>query len=225
MNRWLSTTLAGADDLKRTLAAFDGSSLVRPDGYEHVLATFQKLSKQLAQLQASHTDPAAAEMLRRHFAVPSAVTGLDNPAAVPSLLSTRLDKEQEDQTARRAQQATGEGSEELLKQHNRTIKAARNHLAATALALDLPGAAALELSGPAPSQLAPGGGASSATAPAPAPAPAAAAASQAVAHLLVSALRDGRGLERPPPKSEGGAAHQGDDRGEDGEGSRKRPRK
>ena len=205
MQRWLASTYERADDLKRTLAAFDGSSLVRPDGHEHVVATFQKLSKQLTLLQKEESDASAAAMIERHFAVPSAVTGLDDPAVVPHLLSTRLDKEQEDQAARRAALATtGEGSDALLAVHNDTIRAACKHLAASALELDLPGAGSFAQGGGTAASGAPGGS----SVAAPAPAPAAAAASQAIAHLLVGALRDGRGLELPPPKpsaSVGGA--------------------
>ena len=49
--RWVSATHERADDLRRTLASFDGSSLVRPDGSTSVVNTFQKLSKQLTLLQ------------------------------------------------------------------------------------------------------------------------------------------------------------------------------
>ena len=75
--RWTSATHERADDLKRTLGAFDGSSLVRPDGHEHVLNTFSKLSNQLTLLQERQAEPSAVALLERHFAVPSAVAGLD----------------------------------------------------------------------------------------------------------------------------------------------------
>ena len=105
LNRWLDSSKERADDLKRTLAAFDGASLLRPDGHDHVQNTFSKLSKQLSLLQERQAEPTAVALLERHFAVPSAVAGDllgASPAAVPHLLSTRLDKEHEDQIARRA---------------------------------------------------------------------------------------------------------------------------
>ena len=49
--RWLASTHERTDDLRRTLASFDGRSLVQPDGFESVVATFQKLSKQSELLQ------------------------------------------------------------------------------------------------------------------------------------------------------------------------------
>jgi hypothetical protein len=217
MHRFLPSAHERADDLRRTLAAFDGSSLVRPDGHETVVATFAKLSKQCGLLEERQGDDITALLLSRHFVVPSAASGLPNVSAVPQLLSTRLDREQEEEALRRDALVMDApaSSAQALEQHNATVRAAHAHLAAAALSLDLPGAEAVARSGPAASLRAAGSlaaapagasnravGVSSNASASAATSPASTAASQAVASLLVSALRTGTGLDYVPPTAD-----------------------
>ena len=140
LHRWLGTTHDRTADLRRTLAGFEASDDAA------AVASFQKLAKQCELLYERCDEPAAAAFLQRQFAVPSAVSGLANVAAVPDLLSTSLDKEHEHQLSRRAM-LTAPHEEACtdadLEAHNKTVVAARAHLAASAVSLDLPGAAAL----------------------------------------------------------------------------------
>lgn len=227
--RWLTSTHDRANDLRNTLAAFDGTSLVRKDGYATAVGSFQKLSKQLTMLQERQADPSAAATLERHFTVPSAVTGLAQPAIVPHLLSTRLDKEQEDQISRRERLSadTDAMDDAAMKKHNATLRGAQAHLTKSALLLDLPGAAALGGPGAAAAGAA-GGSGSNATSTSRAgtdAAPASTAATQAVAMLLVGALRNGTGLECPPASApDVDAAPDADEGGDEEGGARKRPR-
>ena len=128
---------------------------------------------------------------------------------VPHLLSTTLEKEQEDRAAKQQRQAEGSSSSDdaSIEAHNATVKAAQEHLARTASALVLPGAQALaKASGIQPA----GGGFRSLGAPAPtyqplsaappaysslAAAPPAQPAHEAEASKLIAALRSGVGLE------------------------------
>ena len=105
LNRWLSGTEERARDIQRTLATFDGAPLLRDD-FAPILTSFQQLSQQLGLLQERRSDPAAEAALERHFAVPSNIAELD-VALIPHILSTRLDKEQEDEdlVARRSAKA------------------------------------------------------------------------------------------------------------------------
>ena len=198
LQRWLATPVR-ADDLRRTLAGFDAS------GPAAVVPTFHKLSKQCELLlyvsQVERCDePAAAALHSRHFAVPSAVSGMGSVAGVPHLLSTRLDKEHEDQVARRAMLTSPHKEacrDSDLETHNKTVVAAHAHLATSAESLDLPGAAALR------SGRGGGGDAAAASAyavnAAPTPAGTPATVSQTQGNLLVGALRTGAVLELPPP--------------------------
>ena len=207
---WLTTTEQRAKDLQTTLANFDGRNLARPDGKDAVLTAFQKLSKQCSLLERQ-SDQNSSIMLERHFAVPTTVAGLDpargEVAMVPHLLSTTLEKEQEDRAAKQQRQAEGSSSSDdaSIEAHNATVKAAQEHLARTASALVLPGAQALaKASGIQPA----GGGFRSLGAPAPtyqsaappaysslAAAPPAQPAHEAEASKLIAALRSGVGLE------------------------------
>jgi len=135
-----------AEELKRSLRNFDAG---RGGGrFGTVLQQFEQLSKQLVMLQDRTTDRNSQELLERHFAVPSSVRSFEtatapgvSTAAVPALLSTMLDKEQEDQAPPPALLARDEASDlETIARHNRIVGAAHEHLARIALRADLPGA-------------------------------------------------------------------------------------
>ena len=182
-----------ARDLQRTLTAFDGAPLLHDD-FAPVLASFQKLSQQLTLLHERGAAPENQALLERHFVVPSAASGPEAVALVPHLLSSRLDKEQEEEDAdlrRRAEAAGSHLADWSEDQHNELVEEACAHLEAAASAHDLPRA----------SQRGAVGGASSvATATASSMGSAVAAGS---ASSLVNALRTGKGLEA---RSTGGRA-------------------
>ena len=146
MQSLLTSAEHRAEELKRSLRNFDAG---RGGGrFCTVLQQFEQFSKQLVLLQDRTTDRNSQELLERHFAVPSSVRSFEtatapgmSTAAVPALLSTMLDKEQEEQVPPPALLARDEASDlETIARHNRIVGAAHEHLARIALRADLPGA-------------------------------------------------------------------------------------
>ena len=147
MQSLISASEQRADDLRRTLRTFDAG---RGGGrFSLVLQQFEQLSRQLILLQDRSTDTNAEALLERHFAVPSSVSGFEpglSAAAVPSLLSTALDKEQEERAPHPALFSADEAKDgpsptaATIASHNGAIDRALDHLARSALRADLPGA-------------------------------------------------------------------------------------
>jgi len=139
-----------ADDLRRSLRTFDAG---RGGGrFGAVLQQFEQLSKQLVLLQERSIDTNAQALLERHFVVPSAVSGFEagtNTTVVPHLLSTMLDKEQEEQAPHQPILATAHGSDELgptpatIAAHNQIIDAAYLNLSRLASHANLPGSGSI----------------------------------------------------------------------------------
>lgn len=154
----LTALLSGAeqraDNLRRSLRNFDAGR--GGATFASVLQQFEQLSKQLVLLQERGADANAEALLEGQFAVPSSVTALQSAAVpgmstalVPVLLSTMLDKEQEEQAppadllaleAEGADSGQPLPSEETIAAHNESLRAAHDHLARVALRYDLPGA-------------------------------------------------------------------------------------
>lgn len=150
LNAILGATATKSDELRRTLAEAASDPSKIGSSFDAALSQFQTLSQQLGLLQAGDGDrrdwTAAFE---GHFVLPSSVEGIE-PAMIPQLLSTKLDKEQEDDAAHAAREALGQHSlaplaHAELDRHNGTLRAAQKHLLSAALDLQLPGA--LELLG------------------------------------------------------------------------------
>ena len=197
----LAATERRTEDLRRTLASFDPG---RATNFAEALLHFETCSQQLGLLLERGTEASADALLERHFVVPSAISGLDAPLAgggvgvanVPMLLSTMLDKEQEDDYAATASSASGTAATRNLSKgatahHNRCLDEAHAHLMKQALAVDLPGAANLqgatrrfvrsEAAAPPPNEEAAGAVKTAVTDPS--------------AHALLSALRRGEGMQ------------------------------
>lgn len=142
-----------ADELRRTLQSFDATR--RGGRFGVVLQQFEQLSKQLVLLQERTTDPNTQELLERQFVVPQSVSNLGSAAAsgittaaLPNMLSTMLDKEQEE-LGRDSEHRLSEGgisSEAEQRQraaiasHNQAIDSAHDYLAKIASRAELPGA-------------------------------------------------------------------------------------
>ena len=151
-----------ADDLRRTLAFDVRPLLLRSDSdsTQKLLSRFQQLSQQLSLLSERSADASADALLARHFAVPSGVA--DGGGSLPLLLSTRLEKEQEDSNSRLARAASGGTSggggsggppgsavvrpagatwdEAAVAARNASVQRAHQRLAQLALHAELPGA-------------------------------------------------------------------------------------
>lgn len=111
-----------ATDLCESLASINASSSTASS----LLARFGQLSRQLALLHECASDG----ILNQHLVVPHELTA--EMSTIPSLLSTRLDKQHEDQLARigedAAQAATGMLSSEESEEYNRRLSNAHKHL-------------------------------------------------------------------------------------------------
>ena len=114
-----------ARDLQRTANTFDGTRLLHDD-VAHVLASFAQAGEKLRLLHEKGLTAQNEALLERHFIVPSAASGVDS-SLMPHLLSSRLDKEQEDEEAMLQRDAEscgsmhGHWSEE---RHNEAVKQA-----------------------------------------------------------------------------------------------------
>ena len=125
-----------AEDVRRTL--LDPARLASADDAV-VLSRFETLSQQLGLLVERGTTPASEALLDRHYVVPSGFEAAESGASaahVPTLLSTMLDKEQEDVPALLERFASGAlttaaqmTSDRTLEERNKAIDAACDHLA------------------------------------------------------------------------------------------------
>ncbi|KAL1511447.1 hypothetical protein AB1Y20_006246 [Prymnesium parvum] len=176
-----------AGDLSSTLRGMDTR---RMKDVSSMLAQFQQLASQLESLH----EQASNGMLAQYLVLPHELTA--DMSTIPALLSTRLDKEHEEQTTRlkeeAANTATGKAPssaemDEYVKSYNKLLTDAQERLANLASNLDLPKAPIRRGSIPTPS-----------------PAPAAKAASvqpgvgASDGQLLLDALRNGEGLRARP---------------------------
>ena len=235
MDSVLSATERRAEDLRRTLASFDPA---RATSFAQVLLHFESCSQQLGLLLERGTDASADALLERHFAVPSAIAGLGTTAIggvsaglVPHLLSTALDKEQEDDYLTLSELVGGHAAaassgvdcsrqripDAMTAHHNECLDKAHAHLMQCALSTDLPGAANLQ---GAQRRF---GRETNQAEPAAAAAGVAEATSQRSAQALLNALRKGDGLP-PPPMPSASAATDDPDDGINGANAPKRPR-
>ena len=123
--RALEGTEERARDLQRTANTFDGTRLLHDD-VAHVLASFAQAAEKLRLLHEKGLTAQNEALLERHFIVPSAASGVDS-SLMPHLLSSRSDKEQEDEEAMLQRDAEscssmhGHWSEE---RHNEAVKQA-----------------------------------------------------------------------------------------------------
>ena len=106
--RALEGTEERARDLQRTANTFDGTRLLHDD-VAHVLASFAQAAEKLRLLHEKGLTAQNEALLERHFIVPSAASGVDS-SLMPHLLSSRLDKEQEDEEAMLQRDAESCGS-------------------------------------------------------------------------------------------------------------------
>ena len=183
-----------AGDMRSSLQSFDPRRLHE---WGATLAHFQHLSKQLELLN----DRASDGLLALQLALPAEISH-EQINAIPTLLSTRLDKEHEDALAQleaKAGQASLAGERATaddIEEHNRRLEAASKHLQERSAALDLPSArgAAVAQAGSAPA----GSAAASSAARGGASTTEHAASPPAVqaetARALFAALRTGEGL-------------------------------
>ena len=191
----LSSIGERADELRSALATFDHRNL---RSWHATLAHFQQLSSQLELLSERGSDAQLSHML----ALPTKIT--PEPQAIPSLLSTRLDKEHEQEMERHGEESlaalVGTGapgpSKEQVQEHNELLRKACDHFRLAAATSDLPklpaagkprGAGKLALSA-GPTE----GGAAAGRATR--------VATESAARLL-AVLRSGEGLRQPPPAS------------------------
>jgi hypothetical protein len=142
-----------AEDLRKLLSY----NPARLGGGSSVLSHFEQLSQQLDLLQGHGTDASARAILERQFVVPSRyLDSTDGPmhgvatSAIPGLLGTLLDKEQEEsapsETMLQRETLSGhtEPTLETIRLHNERLAAALEHLASRARRADLPGAANMQ---------------------------------------------------------------------------------
>mmetsp|Transcript_51604 Transcript_51604/g.85584 ORF Transcript_51604/g.85584 Transcript_51604/m.85584 type:complete len:203 (-) Transcript_51604:140-748(-) len=126
-----------ASDLQRTLASSTQTDKLR--SWSSALSHFLQLAQEIQVLHDKGSDP----LLQYYVAQPLAIT--DDPSAIPALLSTRRNAEQEAEQEQQALSAKADQelmlSEVAVQQHNECLDAACRHLAVAAG--DLPGAAAL----------------------------------------------------------------------------------
>ena len=201
LQKWLKDSTATAEEIGRSLRSFDGAPLVAED-FAPVLSHFQQLSQQVTQLGKRRADGKA--ILERHYVVPSSA---EHAAAIPHLLSSRLEMELIAETSKKLRKAeatnverAGGGkatwTEAALQQHNKTLKEAHDHLIRAAQRSGLPGLGGGDKQQQSSTSSNASGSSSRAD---PAAASGAAGLSDAeravAASKLLDALRTGRGLE------------------------------
>eukprot|EP00665_Eupelagonemidae_sp_cell47_P003579 gene3579-4666_t len=141
VNSAITSAAGRSDDLCRTLTGIMSDPSKLRD-YSSALSQFQQLSAQLGLLQEGDWGTA----FERHAAVPSSAEDI-HAALIPQLLSTRLDKEQEEHLARvaaEAQQDPQPVAPAEIELHNERLRGAARHLLDAALEHELPGALELE---------------------------------------------------------------------------------